>query len=137
MASLLLFHSLRCGMFIYPLTQLNANVSHVFLRGQRVDFSENLGALLRFEVVYRPQVGHEVVPEPPDPAIILFASYRFTQHSLHTLIRPRSLWLAEYRLKSSPLFPQSLQPVNFSIVSNVSTTQSSQHVYPLMKKRNM
>jgi len=116
-------------MLIYPPTYLNANVSHVFLRVQRVDSSNNVGAMLRFDVDYRPQEGHEVVPDPPDPATILFTSYRLTQHSLHTLIKPRSLWFAEYRLKASPLFPQSLHPASSSIVSNVSTTQASTRVY--------
>ena len=56
---------------------------------------------------FYPQLGH-VPPEPVVLHTIRFLRQSFFQHSSHTMITPRSLWLAESKVRSSPFFPQSL-----------------------------
>jgi hypothetical protein len=53
------------------------------------------------------QLGH-VPPEPVVPHTIRFLFQSFFQHSSQTMIRPKSLWSAERKVKSSAFLPQSL-----------------------------
>jgi hypothetical protein len=63
------------------------------------------------------QLGHEL-PEPLDPHTIQLSSFSFIQHSLQTMICPKSLWLADNKVNSLPLFPQTLHsPISLSILS--------------------
>jgi len=58
------------------------------------------------------QLGH-VPPEPVVPHTIRFSCQSFFQHSSQTMIRPKSLWSAESKVRSSPFFPQSLHSAIF------------------------
>jgi hypothetical protein len=65
------------------------------------------------------QLGH-VLPEPVDPHTIQLSLFSFIQHSLQTMICPKSLWLADSKVNSSPFFPQSLHsPISLTIHSAI------------------